>query len=155
MKKLLLMLAAVALPTGVTLAEEKADAAKADVKITITGNDQMKYDKSEIEAKAGQTVAITLKNIGALPKEAMGHNVVILKPGTDIIKFAIGGIANKAGGYLPTDASLAAQIIANTKILGPKEEETIVFKADAAGDYPYLCTFPGHFGVMKGVIKVK
>ena len=155
MKKLLLMLAAVALPTGVTLAEEKADAAKADVKITITGNDQMKYDKSEIEAKAGQTIAITLKNIGALPKEAMGHNVVVLKPGADLIKFAIGGIANKAGGYLPTEAALAAQIVAHTKILGPKEEETIVFKVDAAGDYPYLCTFPGHFGVMKGVIKVK
>ncbi|MEE3179829.1 MAG: plastocyanin/azurin family copper-binding protein [Verrucomicrobiota bacterium] len=155
MKKFLLPLTAVALATGLTLAEEKADPAKADVKVTITGNDLMKYDKTEIEAKAGQTVAITLKNIGALPKEAMGHNVVILKPGTDIIKFAIGGIANKAGGYLPTDASLAAQIIANTKILGPKEEETIVFKIDAAGDYPYLCTFPGHFAVMKGVLKVK
>ncbi|MEC9055943.1 MAG: plastocyanin/azurin family copper-binding protein [Verrucomicrobiota bacterium] len=155
MKKLLLMLATVALPTGVTLAEEKADAAKADVKIAITGNDQMKYDKSEIEAKAGQTIAITLKNIGALPKEAMGHNVVVLKPGSDIIKFAFGGIANKAGGYLPTEAALAAQIVAHTKILGPKEEETIVFKVTAAGDYPYLCTFPGHFGIMKGVIKVK
>lgn len=155
MKKLLLMLAAAALPTGLTLAEEKADAAKADVKITITGNDQMKYDKSEIEAKAGQTIAITLKNVGALPKEAMGHNVVVLKPGADLIKFAIGGIANKAGGYLPTETALAAQIVAHTKILGPKEAETIVFKVDAAGDYPYLCTFPGHFGVMKGVIKVK
>ena len=155
MKKLLLMLVAVALATGIALAEEKADPAKADVKVTIAGNDLMKYDKTEIEAKAGQTVAITLKNIGALPKEAMGHNVVVLKPGTDIIKFAIGGIANKAGGYLPTEASLAAQIVANTKILGPKEEETIVFKIDAAGDYPYLCTFPGHFAVMKGVIKVK
>ncbi|HJM64986.1 MAG: Azurin [Roseibacillus sp.] len=155
MKKLLLTLTAVALATGITLAAEKADPATADVKVTISGNDLMKYDKTEITAKAGQTIAITLKNIGALPKEAMGHNLVVLKPGTDITKFAIGGIANKAGGFLPTDAALVAQIVANTKILGPKEEETIAFKVGSAGDYPYVCTFPGHFGVMKGVIKVK
>ena len=115
----------------------------------------MKYDKAEIEVKAGQTVALTFKNIGALPKAAMGHNVVILKPGSDIPKFAIGGVANAAGDYLPLDPALIAQIVAKTKILGPKEEETIVFKAPAAGDYPFLCTFPGHFGVMKGVLKVK
>ncbi|MAT46629.1 MAG: Azurin [Verrucomicrobiaceae bacterium] len=155
MKKFLLTTAVVALTTGISVADTKADAAKADVKVTITGNDQMKYDKGEIEAKAGQTIAITFKNIGALPKEAMGHNVVILKPGSDIVKFAIGGVANKAGDYLPLDPALAALVVAKTKILGPKEEETIVFKAGAAGDYPFLCTFPGHFGIMKGVLKVK
>ena len=85
----------------------------------------------------------------------MGHIVVILKPGSDIPKFAIGGVANAAGDYLPLDPALIAQIVAKTKILGPKEEETIVFKAPAAGDYPFLCTFPGHFGVMKGILKVK
>ena len=155
MKNILLILTAVALMIPVSRAEEKADATKADVKVTITGNDQMKYDKAEIEVKAGQTVALTFKNIGALPKAAMGHNVVILKPGSDIPKFAIGGVANAAGDYLPLDPALIAQIVAKTKLLGPKEEETIVFKAPAAGDYPFLCTFPGHFGVMKGILKVK
>lgn len=155
MKNILLILTAAALMIPVSRAEEKADATKADFKVTITGNDQMKYDKAEIEVKAGQTVALTFKNIGALPKAAMGHNVVILKPGSDIPKFAIGGVANAAGDYLPLDPALIAQIVAKTKILGPKEEETIVFKAPAAGDYPFLCTFPGHFGVMKGVLKVK
>ena len=155
MKNILLILTAAALMLPVSRAEEKADATKADFKVTITGNDQMKYDKAEIEVKAGQTVALTFKNIGALPKAAMGHNVVILKPGSDIPKFAIGGVANAAGDYLPLDPALIAQIVAKTKILGPKEEETIVFKAPAAGDYPFLCTFPGHFGVMKGVLKVK
>ena len=155
MKNILLILTAAALMIPVSRAEEKADAPKADFKVTITGNDQMKYDKAEIEVKAGQTVALTFKNIGALPKAAMGHNVVILKPGSDIPKFAIGGVANAAGDYLPLDPALIAQIVAKTKILGPKEEETIVFKAPAAGDYPFLCTFPGHFGVMKGVLKVK
>tara|TARA_B100000614_G_C14467893_1_gene461250 strand:- start:226 stop:693 length:468 start_codon:yes stop_codon:yes gene_type:complete len=155
MKNILLILTAMVFMFPVCRAEEKADTPKADVEVTITGNDQMKYDKAEIEVKAGQTVALTFKNIGALPKAAMGHNVVILKPGSDIPKFAIGGVANAAGDYLPLDPALAAQVVAKTKILGPKEEETIVFKVPAAGDYPFLCTFPGHFGVMKGVLKAK
>ncbi len=155
MKNILLILTAMVFMFPVCWAEEKADTPKADVEVTITGNDQMKYDKAEIEVKAGQTVALTFKNIGALPKAAMGHNVVILKPGSDIPKFAIGGVANAAGDYLPLDPALAAQVVAKTKILGPKEEETIVFKVSAAGDYPFLCTFPGHFGVMKGVLKAK
>lgn len=155
MRTILLTLTAVVLSVPGTWAEEKAVTAKADVKVTITGNDQMKYDKAEIEVEAGQTLALTFKNIGALPKAAMGHNVVILKPGSDIPKFAIGGVANKAGDYLPLDPALAALVVAKTKILGPKEEETILFKPAAAGDYPFLCTFPGHFGIMKGVIKVK
>jgi len=155
MKNILFILTAMVFMFPVCRAEEKADTPKADVEVTITGNDQMKYDKAEIEVKAGQTVALTFKNIGALPKAAMGHNVVILKPGSDIPKFAIGGVANAAGDYLPLDPALAAQVVAKTKILGPKEEETIVFKVPAAGDYPFLCTFPGHFGVMKGVLKAK
>ena len=155
MKNILLILTAMVFMFPVCRAEEKADTPKADVEVTITGNDQMKYDKAEIEVKAGQTVALTFKNIGALPKAAMGHNVVILKPGSDIPKFAIGGVANAAGDYLPLDPALAAQVVAKTKILGPKEEETIVFKVPAAGDYPFLCTFPGHFGGMKGVLKAK
>lgn len=158
MKKLLLTLTAAALATGAFADEKKKvaeAAAKADVKVTVTGNDQMKFDKNELEAKAGQTIAITLKNIGMLPKVAMGHNLVVLKPGSNITKFALGGISNKDGGFLPKEPALAAQIIANTQILGPKEEETIVFKVEKAGEYPYLCTFPGHFGIMKGVLTVK
>ena len=157
MKKFILTLAATALATGSLLADhhEKLDAAKADIKIVISGNDTMKYDKESFEVTAGQIVALTLKNTGMLPVIAMGHNLVILKPGADIVKFAMAGIANKPGGHLPKEETLTKQIIINTKVLGPKEEETIVFKAGEAGEYPYLCTFPGHFGVMKGVMTVK
>ncbi|MFP6878018.1 MAG: plastocyanin/azurin family copper-binding protein, partial [Roseibacillus sp.] len=99
--------------------------------------------------------ALTLKNIGTLPVQAMGHNLVILKPGTDIPTFAMAGMTNQPGGYLPKGGDFTKLIIAKIKVLGPKEEETIVFKAGAPGDYPYICTFPGHFALMKGVMKVK
>ena len=156
MNKYFLPFAAALLAAGSALAEkEKLDASKADVKLAVNGNDQMKFDKTALEAKSGQVVAITFKNVGVLPVQAMGHNLVVLKPGTDITAFALDGIANKDGGYLAKKPELVKAIVASSKILGPNEEETIVFKAGPAGEYPYLCTFPGHFGGMKGILSVK
>ena len=68
---------------------------------------------------------------------------------------ALDGIANKDGGYLPKKPELVKAIVASSKILGPNEADTIVFKAGPAGEYPFICTFPGHFGVMKGILTVK
>ena len=56
--------------------------------IEITANDQMKFNLAKIEAKVGETIKVVLKNVGTLPKEAMGHNWVLLKPGTDLNAFA-------------------------------------------------------------------
>ena len=64
-------------------------AAAAPREIEITANDQMKFSLAAIEAKAGEQLKVTLKNIGTLPKEAMGHNWVLLKPGTDLNAFAM------------------------------------------------------------------
>jgi azurin len=40
-------------------------------------------------------------------------------------------------------------------VLGPGESETITFKLDAAGEYNFICSFPGHYALMKGVITAK
>jgi azurin len=56
--------------------------------------------------------------------------------------------------HIPTGT--AAKIIAQTKLLGPGETDTIDFTAPAQpGEYPFLCTFPGHFALMKGKLVVK
>jgi azurin len=160
MNKLLLTLAAAALAAGSVLAEDKdkIDPAKADVKVTITGNDTMQYDKNEFTVTVGQTVALTLKNVGQLPVEAMGHNLVILKPGTDMAKFAMAGMSGLSETpkrYVPKEKEWTDKIIVQTKVLGPGQEETIAFTAPEAGTYDYLCTFPGHFAIMKGKMIVK
>ena len=126
-----------------------------EVKIEIAGNDQMQYDKKAFEVTEGQKVTLTLKHSGQLPVVAMGHNVVILKPGTDLAAFAVKCAPAKETGYIPADAESKALIIAHTKMLGGGESDTITFTAPAAGSYPYLCTFPGHFAVMQGVMTVK
>ena len=128
--------------------------AEDEKKVTITGNDQMKYDVTAIEAIAGQKVTITITNSGQLPKTAMAHNIVLLKPGTDVTAFAMAGMSQAATDYIAPDQ--ANKVIIKTKFLGPGESDTISFTAPAAGSYDYICTFPGHvMAGMRGVLTVK
>ena len=125
------------------------------VTLEVTGNDQMQYDKKELTVTEGQKVTIKFKHIGKLPKAAMGHNVVILKPGTAMPAFAMKCAPAAANDYIPEDAESKALIVAHTKMIGGGEETSVTFTAPAAGEYPYLCTFPGHFGIMNGKMIVK
>jgi azurin len=134
---------------------KKEEEKKADVEIAIEGNDLMQYNKTAFKVTTGQTVKLTFKNVGKFPKAAMGHNVVILAKGTDITAFATAAMVAAANGYLPQDKATKAKILANTKLLGPGESESITFTAPAAGKYDYICTFPGHFALMKGVMTVE
>lgn len=115
----------------------------------VEGNDQMKFDTELIRVQAGQDVQLTFKNVGTMPKESMGHNFVILQPGVDLAEF--GGEAASAvdTDYIP--ASLVSSVIAHTKLLGPGEEDVITFQLEP-GVYDYICSFPGHYGIMKGQI---
>ncbi len=156
MKTLPLLIGAAMTFAGLAVAEPEA-AKKADVTVVIEGNDQMQFNVKTFEAVEGQTVELTFKNVGQLPVQAMGHNVVILKKGVDKFAFAGKCITPEAikSGYLPTAQEDKDQILAHTKILGPGESDTITFTAPAAGEYHYLCSFPGHVGVMNGVMTVK
>jgi len=120
---------------------------------TIEGNDQMKFDQKSFTVKAGQEVQITLKNVGTLPKESMGHNFVVLAPGTDLAAFGGEAFKAKDDDYIP--ATYASSIIAHTKLLGPGESDTITFTIPEAGEYEFLCSFPGHWGTMNGKIIVE
>jgi azurin len=85
----------------------------------------------------------------------LGHYLVVLKKGISAVAFgqkAMGAGAN-ANNALPE--SVKDDTIAATKLLGPDETETISFTAPEAGDYEYVCTFPGHFALMRGTMKVK
>lgn len=118
--------------------------------IEITGDDQMKFDKTLFKVKAGQDVKLSLKNIGKLPAASMAHNVVILKPGTDVQAFGMAAATSKENEHIPAD--MTGDVLAKTKLLGPGESDEITFKLDSAGVYDFICTFPGHFGTMKGKI---
>lgn len=126
---------------GETSSDEKV------VELTITGNDQMQFNKKELKVKAGQTVKLTLTHVGEMDVNVMGHNWVLLKKGTDISEFGNAAASAKDNDYIPagTDA-----VITNTKMLGGGESVTIEFEAPEAGTYDFICSFPGHYALMKG-----
>ncbi|PBJ12329.1 azurin [Flavobacterium sp. ACN6] len=121
--------------------------------LVIEGNDQMQFNTNELHAVAGKPITLTLKHVGQIPKEAMGHNLVILKEGTDEAAFALKANEAKAADYIPE--SEKASIIAHTKLLGGGEEDTIEFTVDKKGTYKFICSFPGHVAMMKGVLIVE
>ncbi|MEN5087318.1 MULTISPECIES: azurin [Sphingobacterium] len=117
--------------------------------LALEGNDAMKFDKNLFRVKAGEPVELTFKNVGSMPKESMGHNVVILKPGTDLATFGGEAAGAKADEYVPKSA--LSSVIAHTKLLGPGETDKITFTLEK-GNYDFICSFPGHYGVMQGKI---
>lgn len=123
------------------------------VEITIEANDQMKYNMGTMEVPAGSKVRVTLHNVGEMAKNVMGHNWTLLAEGTDLVSFATAAMAAKDNDYIPADRG--AEVIAHTAILGPNETETVEFDAPAPGTYKFLCTFPGHYGLMQGDFIVK
>ena len=124
--------------------------------IVITGNDAMQFDLKKFDVSPGESVKLTLKNIGSIPKIAMGHNLVVLKKGVDALAFGQKVLASGGSATNALPKSLLGDVIAHTKLLGPGESETISFTApEKSGDYQYVCTFPGHFAMMRGVMEVK
>lgn len=129
----------------------KAASAGSPRVVEITANDTMKFSLTTIEAKAGEQIKLVLKNLGTLPKEAMGHNWVLLKAGSDAGAFSAAAITAKDKDYIPD--SKKDEVIAHTALLGAKKSDEVVFTVPPAGEYPFLCSFPAHFAVgMKGTL---
>jgi hypothetical protein len=107
----------------------------------------------EIPAKPSQPIRIEFDNPDATP-----HNFVLVQPGClEEVGLAANEMAKdpeaaKSGQFIPK----SKKIIVYTKMLKQGEKETLRFKAPRKpGRYPYLCSFPGHWTIMKGVLVVK
>jgi azurin len=121
--------------------------------IEITADDTMKYNVTTINAKPGEALTVKLTNKGTMPKMAMGHNFVLFKKGVDVQAFTTDAVTAGQTDYIP--AKYKAQIIANTKILGPGESAEVSFTAPKEpGSYTFICSFPGHATTMKGTLVV-
>lgn len=133
--------------TGDTDSGEAVQRQNGVVQVNLTGDDMMKFNLNEIRVKAGETVRLTLKHVGQLPENAMGHNFVLLKQGTDVTDFGQKAATASGNDYIPEGTNA---VIANTEMIGGGEETTIEFTAPEAGTYDYICSFPGHYVQMRG-----
>jgi azurin len=120
--------------------------------VTITSNDGMRFDVRKINVSSGQKVRLTLTHTGKLDKRIMGHNVVFLKNGVKPSAFAVKAAAARDNDYIPEETT---EVIAHTKMIGGGETTVIEFIAPEAGTYNYICSFPGHYAMMKGKLIVE
>ena len=118
--------------------------------IVLNSSDLMKFDQNELRVFEGQEITLTLNHTGKMSKEIMGHNFVLLKKKTDLDDFAQRAMLARENEYIP----VGDETIAYTKMIGGGESDTITFTAPKKGSYTYICTFPGHYGLMKGVLIV-
>ena len=113
---------------------------------------ELQFAPKRLEVDVGSQVKLIFSN-----PDVMLHNWLLGKPGS---AEEIGELADKMAstpdgfenGYIPE----SDKILVSSKLLSPNESQEIEFQApDQPGEYPYLCTFPGHWRMMQGILTVK
>ena len=122
------------------------------VKISAV-KERMLYDITQFEVVAGQPVRIDFTN-----PDATAHNIVIVMPGaSEEVGLAANEMAKdpkeaQRGQFVPK----SKKVLHATQMVAPLSATALRFTAPKKpGDYPYICTFPGHWIIMKGVMVVK
>jgi azurin len=106
----------------------------------------------ELRVKKGEKVRLEFEN-----PDDMEHNLLLCSPGP---VEEIGALADalavlpeaRARNYRPE----SPRILHATAIVPPKGKAELVFTTPSTpGDYPFVCTLPGHWVVMRGVLVVQ
>ena len=113
---------------------------------------EMKFDVTRFSAKAGKNLKIIFEN-----PDHMQHNLLVLKPGSlERVGAAADALAKQANGaelqYIPA----SPDVLFSTPLVDPDQKhELIITVPSTPGEYPIVCTFPGHWRIMNGVMVVK
>lgn len=125
--------------------------ASADTIVIEPVGDQMEFASQEIEAKSGSQITVVMNNTASNP--AMHHNVALLDLSVDdedgILE--VGAAAMNAGeeaDYIPEHEA----VLAATPMAAPGRRTVVTFTVPPPGSYPYVCLYPGHYVVMRGVL---
>ena len=128
----------------------------AECSVDVDSTDQMTFSTKAIEIdKSCKEFTVNLTHSGSLPKNVMGHNLVISKE-ADMQPIATDGLSAGIDKQYLKEGD--ARIIAHTKIIGAGETDSLkidVSKLDSAEKYGFFCSFPGHISMMKGTITLK
>lgn len=113
---------------------------------------EMKFDKEAFSVKAGQKVILKVTN-----PDFMQHNFLLIQPGSlEKVGAAADDLARDPKGVEQEYVPKMKEVILATKLIDPEGRETIVFTApDEPGEYPFVCTIPGHWRTMNGIMTVE
>jgi plastocyanin len=118
-----------------------------DTTITIRASSStLEFNPTRVSAKAGTRVRIRFVNDGTLP-----HNLVVPKDDDDIDALALAAYESGSTGYVPMN--LKDKLVSWTALASPGESVEATFTMPAAGEYTYVCLFPGHSNSMLGTLR--
>ncbi len=112
----------------------------------------LQFVQKTLTAKPGEALSLTFRNPDVVP-----HNWMLAKPGTlqtmgNLTNLMITDPKGLAKHYVPE----SPDVLTYTDMVNPGQSFTIHFHApQQKGEYPYLCTFPGHWMVMNGILRVE
>lgn len=125
----------------------------AECAATVEATDAMQFTTRSLIVPAGcKQFSVTLKHTGKLPATAMGHNFVLGRD-ADIAGIAADGM--KAGAAANFVKPGDRRVIASSAVVGGGQSATVVIPVDRlkTGEaYTYICSFPGHFVIMRGTL---
>ncbi|MGM9509324.1 PVC-type heme-binding CxxCH protein [Larkinella sp. GY13] len=112
---------------------------------------KMLFDQDTIRMQTGRYVSLVFENPDLMP-----HNVVILKPdAVEKVGQAADAMATLKDGFEKNFVPNLPEVLFATPLVNAGQNYRLEFKApDVPGDYPFICSFPGHWRVMKGILKV-
>lgn len=113
--------------------------------VVVAARNAMRYETTRLEAPEGATVRLVMDN-EVTTSPSMLHNVVVLEEDADVGR--IGRAAAGVEDHVPDDPA----VLVATPMARPRGKTAVVFTMPPAGEYPYICTYPGHFTMMQGVL---
>ena len=119
------------------------------IKMTVIPG-ALRFAVEAFEVNAGAEVEIDFQNNGL-----MQHNLLITTPGS-ADKVVLAAMALGTQGLAKNFVPDGDDVLFASGLVNPNESEVLQFTApSAAGDYPFVCTFPGHGNTMRGIMHVK
>ena len=112
---------------------------------------QLRYDHTRLVVTAGAAVHLVFENNDLMP-----HNLVVVKPGAieeigAAADLMAADVKAREKDYVPT----SKKVLWSSELLQPGGRQELRFMAPAEpGEYPFVCTYPGHWRAMRGKLVV-
>ena len=112
---------------------------------------QMKFDLSRITVAAGEEVVIEFVN-----RDEMPHNLLVTKEGAlETVGLAAEAMVSSPDAFGKSFIPKTPEVLFAIRLLQPGETLQARFTAPTqTGSYPFVCTFPGHWRTMNGIVQV-
>lgn len=112
-----------------------------DLAVSVAG-DALQFDTAALTVTAGTEIKLTFNNVSTSNQ----HNLVVVQAGTKDEVATAGIGAGADNDWVPPNDP---RVLFNTTLLNPGESEVLEFRLEA-GNYTFVCTFPGHNITMFG-----